>query len=82
MPHPIVVWRKRRATLDIVHVLFQEDGREVTLKEFLTRSRELAIPQGSPKIGRGANSCALNAAGSAIDSKGEMSLARKPLRKE
>jgi hypothetical protein len=35
------------------------------------RLRESAIPQGTPKEGRGAMSCALKTARSAIDSKGE-----------
>jgi hypothetical protein len=74
MPHGILFWPERRATLDFVHVLFQESRQEFTQKEFLTRSRKSAIPQGNPKIGRGVNSCALKAAGVTIDSKGEMSL--------
>jgi hypothetical protein len=45
--------------------------------KFLVRSLESAIPQGNPKIGRGAKLCALKTAGSVIDSKGEMPLARR-----
>jgi hypothetical protein len=67
--------RMRKPRLDIVLVLFQERTK-FAQKKFLKRWRESAIPQGSPKIGRGANSCALKTAASAIDSKGEISLAR------
>jgi hypothetical protein len=60
--------------LTLFMVCSKTAGQEVEPKKFLTRSRESAIPQGNPKIGRGANSCALKPQGSAIDSKGEMSL--------
>jgi hypothetical protein len=44
--------------------------------------RESAIPQGNPKEGRGADSCALNAALPAIDSKEEKPLMRQSRLKE
>jgi hypothetical protein len=51
--------------------------QEFAQKKFLRRSRESAIPQGNPKIGRGADSCALKTAGVGVDSKGEISLTRR-----